>query len=166
MKPQPKNYKTDYLAKKQTVAATTIVAVADAVVTKNGRFSNKQIKIMASEELEHNIYEFALNYNKCRKFVAMVCGAEYENMKICHESGLLIEEQDFYLKLKTKLLTFGNIGDKIDGASIGCCAEVNASNEIYKNYNIELNEISLSKAYRPKTMQEREKCIVCKDTFY
>ena len=121
---------------------------------------------MASKELENEVHEFALGYQKRRDFVAMVCGAEYDEMRKCNKSGLLINEQDFYLKLKNKLLTFGNIGDKVDNTSIGCCAEVNASNEIYKKYNIELNEISLSKAYRPKTMQERGKCNVCKDIFY
>ena len=119
----------------------------------------------ASNELEKEVYDYALKYNKKKDFVSMVCGAEFGSLRKCDKSGLQIDESSFYPKLKTRLLSFGNIGAKYNQTSIGCCAEVNASNEIYKQYNIELKEICLSNAYRPKTMQIREKCEVCKDIF-
>jgi len=121
---------------------------------------------MASPELENEIIEYALGYKNRRDFVAMVCGAEYSGTRKCNKSGLLIVDEDFYEKLKTKLLSYGNIGMKVNQTSVGCCAEVNASNDIYKQYNLELDQIVLSKAYRPKSMQIREKCQICKEVFY
>jgi hypothetical protein len=121
---------------------------------------------MASQQLEDEIYEYALDYKNRRDFVSMVCGAEYKSTRNCNKSGLLISETDFYPRLMEKLLNYGSIGMKVDKTSVGCCAEVNASNDIYKQHKIELNEISLSKAYRPKSMQIKNKCQICKEVFY
>jgi len=121
---------------------------------------------MASLELEDEIKEYARQLQRRKEFVSMTCGAEFRNSRKCNTSGLLILDDEYYPLLKTKLLEFGQIGERINKTSIGCCAEVNASNEIYKMYKIKLNEISLSKAYRPKTMQVREKCDVCNSVFY
>jgi hypothetical protein len=121
---------------------------------------------MASSDLDEAILNFAQKYNKRRDFVTMVCGAEYKHSLKCSTSGLLIEDSDFYALLKEKLLTYGNIGDKINQTSLGCCAEVNASNYIYCKHPIKLNEVILSHAYRPRTMQIRGKCQICKEIFY
>ncbi|MCX2573654.1 hypothetical protein [Pedobacter sandarakinus] len=121
---------------------------------------------MASEDLENEIQNYALSFNMRRDFVSVVCGAEYSNSRKCNKSGLLILENELYVKLKDKLLSYGKLGEKVNTTSIGCCAEVNASNDIYIKHVINLNEIVLSRAYRPKTMQVRDKCQICKDIFY
>jgi len=121
---------------------------------------------MASIILENEILEYALGFQKRRDFISMVCGAEYQETRKCNRSGRLVADANFYEKLMTKLLTHGKIGDKVGNTSVGCCAEVNAANDIYIQYNIALNEIALSKAYRPKSMQIKEKCAICKSVFY
>lgn len=58
------------------------------------------------------------------------------------------------------------IGYKFEKTSIGCCAEVNASNPIFKmHYLTDLKKVSLSKAIRPKTMVEKAKCKICTEIF-
>ncbi len=77
-----------------------------------------------------------------------------------------MQDEDFFVPLKTRLLKYGDLGTKFKNSSIGCCAEVNASNPIYHaNSHISLNDISLAKAYRPKTMQIKEKCQLCTKIF-
>ncbi|MES2827846.1 MAG: hypothetical protein V4687_06820 [Bacteroidota bacterium] len=124
---------------------------------------------MASTHLEDEVIKYATDFHvniKKKKSVAVVCGAEYLGSKNLSTSGNFIAENGFYLKLKDKLLSFGKIGENVNGSSVGCCAEVNASNDIYISHSIELKDISLSKAYRPRTMQVKEKCHICKSTFY
>ena len=127
--------------------------------------SNKKNPSMATTILEEETYNFAYHFHVNRIDAAMICGAEFEEFRNVAKSGLM-QDDHFFVQLRTRLLTYGILGTKRGNTSIGCCAEVNATNSIYhKNSHISLNHVSLATAYRPKTMQTKEKCQICTEIF-
>lgn len=117
------------------------------------------------DEFEKDAYEYALSLHYKKERPAVVVGAKYLNSKSFARSGRMPDE-DFFDRLIERLLKYGPIGSQYNGSSVGCCAEVNATNPIYHEYtSIELNSITLSTAYRPRTMEVKEKCQICTEIF-
>ena len=122
-------------------------------------------KIRIDYEFELKAYEYALKLHNNKSRCAIVVGAKFSNLSFFAPSGMMPLDEMFD-RLKKRLLTYGEIGSRYENSSVGCCAEVNAANQIYHKHNsIELNEIILSKAYRPRTMQCIDKCQICKEIF-
>ena len=68
--------------------------------------------------------------------------------------------------LKLALLEFGQIGERFEKSSIGCCAEVHAVNDIsIMRRQDDISKISVGVAIRPRTMQTGKKCKICKSLF-
>lgn len=120
---------------------------------------------MASEALERKTRNYSLKLKKQRNFVAMVVGAEFSRTKNVNKSKILCSSE-MHIKLKKKLKTIGNLYTRQNGNTIGCCAEVNAGNNILiKKPFLDLNQIVFSKSIRPRTQQEIKMCKNCKITF-
>ncbi len=120
---------------------------------------------MASKSLERKTRKYSLKLKKQKKYVAMVIGAEYSRTKSVNKSKLLCST-DMVKILKNKLKTLGELYTKRYGNTIGCCAEVNAGNDILlKRPYLKLNQISFSTPIRPRTQQKRKVCKNCKQTF-
>ncbi len=123
------------------------------------------IKQMASEALERKTRNYALKLKRSKNYVAMVVGAEFSRTKSVDKSKLLCST-DMVSKLKNRLKSLGNLYSKKNGNTIGCCAEVNAGNDILKKKpNLNLNQIRFSTPIRPRTQQKMKMCYNCKQTF-
>jgi len=120
---------------------------------------------MASKSLERKTRFFALKQKRNKSFPAVVVGAEKSRSKNVDKSGLL-NSSEMVKKLKMRLKSIGDLYTKVNGNSIGCCAEVNAANRLLmKKPYIDLNEIVFSTPIRPRTMQKVKMCQNCKNTF-
>ncbi|MBR9847346.1 MAG: hypothetical protein GYB35_15140 [Algicola sp.] len=120
---------------------------------------------MASESLERKTRFYSLKLKKNKNYVAMVVGAEFSRYKNVNRSKLLCSTE-MVSKLEKKLKTLGDLYTKRNGNTIGCCAEVNAANDILrKNSYLDLNDIVFSTPIRPRTQQKMKMCNNCKLTF-
>jgi hypothetical protein len=120
---------------------------------------------MASKSLERRTKNYSLKLKKQKHFVAMVVGAEFSRTKNVNKSKLLCSTE-MVSKLKIKLKSIGNLYTKQNGNTIGCCAEVNAGNDLLrKKPYLNLNEIVFSTPIRPRTQQKMKMCKNCKLTF-
>ena len=120
---------------------------------------------MASQSLERRTTNYALRLKRHNYYPAMVVGAEKSRSKNVDKSGLLCSTE-MVTKLKNKLKEFGSLYSKVNGNYIGCCAEVNAANNLLKKKPyLNLNQIVFSKPIRPRTMQKLKMCRNCKTTF-
>ncbi|HUH52069.1 MAG TPA: hypothetical protein VLZ11_08215 [Flavobacterium sp.] len=120
---------------------------------------------MASESLERKTRNYSLKLKKNKNYVAMVVGAEFSRSKNVNQSKLLCSSE-MVSKLEKKLKTLGTLYTKRNGNTIGCCAEVNAGNDILrKKPYLNLDEIIFSTPIRPRTQQKMKMCNNCKQTF-
>ena len=120
---------------------------------------------MASESLERKTRNFAIKQRKNKSYPAVVVGAEKSRSKNVDKSGLL-NSSEMVKKLKVKLKTIGDLYTRVNGNSIGCCAEVNAANRLLKKKPyLNLNDIIFSSPIRPRTMQKVKVCKNCRITF-
>jgi hypothetical protein len=70
-------------------------------------------------------------------------------------------------KLEKKLLLLGPLRAIVNGFPVGCCAEARASNKVLLSYRIlDVEDIRLTEAYRPRTGQRVPRCQNCRQTFY
>lgn len=68
--------------------------------------------------------------------------------------------------LRMQLSLLGDMYTEINGNLLGCCAEVNAADQVMTRLrNLEPNEVDFSNAIRPRTMQIVPPCKNCKLTF-
>ena len=108
---------------------------------------------------------FAENLKRNRVDPAAVVVAEFSYYKKVDKSGP-ISCVDLVKTLREKLLKVGPLYSKINGNTLGCCAEINASNQVlYYRPNLCPGKIVFSKAIRPRTMQEVPQCKNCKLIF-
>lgn len=120
---------------------------------------------MASPILERKTKAKAEKLKKIKCYPAAVVGAESSYTKRINISGP-IKPAILTAPLRKKLLILGNLYTEANGNTIGCCAEVNAANQvIIEKPFCKLPEINFSKAIRPRTMQEVAQCKNCKITF-
>ncbi|BEV04470.1 hypothetical protein [Chryseobacterium gambrini] len=120
---------------------------------------------MSIRNLENRVIIQASNYKIQKLYPATVIGAQFSYFKKIDKSGP-IDSLKIVKKLRNKLISIGELYSKQNGNTIGCCAEVNVSNQILiKRPNIELSKIKFTKAIRPRTMQEVPRCKNCKLTF-
>lgn len=119
---------------------------------------------MATIQLENRIRNYALNLHKRKKFPAYVSGAEYRNCRKIASSGN-ININDFVQDLRNRLITFGQLGTKYKGSSIGYCAETISANRVLEHFPNKLNSLSVGQAIRPKTLQVGKKCTICNSIF-
>lgn len=120
---------------------------------------------MASKILETKAMSFALKCKRLKKYPSVVIGAEFSRFKRVDKSGP-ISPSSLVKTLRNKLSNIGTLFTKVNGNTVGCCAEINSANQILvcRPY-LRLNQIEFSKAIRPRTMQEIPKCKNCKLTF-
>lgn len=120
---------------------------------------------MASPTLERKTNQYALGFKRTKIYPAVVIGAEFSYYKRVDKSKPVCST-NLVNKLRKKLLKLGTLYTTVNGNSLGCCAEVNAGNQILmlRPY-VTLDKIEFSKALRPRTMQEILKCQNCKQTF-
>jgi len=120
---------------------------------------------MASESLERKTRAKALKLKRSKLYPAVVVGAEKSKVKSVGLSGLL-NSVDMANKLNKKLKSLGTLYKKRNGNSLGCCAEVNAANDVLvKQPSLKLAQIVFSTPIRPRTMQKIKICKNCKQTF-
>lgn len=120
---------------------------------------------MSSESINRKTKNFALKLKRQRIFPAVVVGAEKSKTKSVAKSGLL-ESNKMVKKLMLRLKSLGDLYTEQGGNIIGCCAEVNAGNDILlKKPYLNLNEISFGTPLRPRTMQSIRICNNCNQTF-
>lgn len=120
---------------------------------------------MASQSLERKTHYFALRLKRHNYFPAMVVGAEKSRIKNVDKSGLLCSTE-MVSQLKSKLKQIGELYTKVNGNYIGCCAEINAANNLLKKKPyLKLTQIVFSKPTRPRTMQKLKMCKNCNITF-
>ena len=92
-------------------------------------------------------------------------GTEYSYYKRV-KSSAPINPNLLTKNLRSGLLQVGDLFTKVNRNTIGCCAEVNAANELLiARPFLLLNEFYFSKAIRPRTMQFVPTCKNCKQTF-
>ena len=120
---------------------------------------------MASPQLERKNRNFALALRSSGEYPATVVGAEYSYFKVVDKSGPILPT--ILVKILSKRLNkIGTLYDKVNGNTLGCCAEINSANKILlKRPSLEVNKITFSKALRPRTMQIVPVCQNCKETF-
>ena len=120
---------------------------------------------MASESINRRTRKYAESLKRERDYPAVVVGAEYSRTKSINTSRQLAAI-NMVNKLKIRLKSIGNLYSKVNGNSIGCCAEVNAANDVLvKKPYLKLGEIDFSTPIRPRTMQKIKMCKNCKQTF-
>jgi hypothetical protein len=120
---------------------------------------------MASVSLEKKTKAVALSYAKVRRYPADVAGAEYSYYKRVDKSGP-INPACLVRTLREKLVAIGNLLEKANGNTVGCCVEVNCANQLLiKGPDLKLNKIQFSSPLRPRTMQVVPICKNCKSTF-
>lgn len=120
---------------------------------------------MSIRKLENRVIIQAKNYKTQKLYPATIIGAQFSYFKKIEKSGP-IDCLKIVKKLRKKLLTIGELYSRQNGNTIGCCSEINASNQILtKRPNTELTKIKFTKAIRPRTMQEVPRCKNCKLTF-
>lgn len=120
---------------------------------------------VASKILEKKTISIALNYKKDKMYPSAIVGAEFSYFKRVDKSGP-INPNILVKNLRNSLVAIGNLFTRVNGNTIGCCAEVNCANQILKERPyLKLNQIIFSKAFRPRTMQEIPQCNNCKQTF-
>jgi len=120
---------------------------------------------MATPFLERKNKNYALKLKKDKSYPAVVVGAENSYFKKVDKSGP-ISPNEIVNKLRDKLLSIGNLYSKVNGNTIGCCAEVNAANKVLiKKPYLGLNQIEFSTPIRPRTMQKVPMCKNCNKTF-
>ena len=138
---------------------------AKAVKRKAVSLEKTSQNIMASKILERKTNALALNYKKDKMYPSVVVGAEFSYFKRVEKSGP-INPNILVITLRNNLVKIGDLYTKVNGNTIGCCAEVNSANQILiKRPFLKLDQIEFSKALRPRTMQEIPKCNNCKLTF-
>lgn len=120
---------------------------------------------MAYDKLERRAYLRALKLQRRRDFPAAIIAAGKSNYIKTDRSGP-ISPHYICNKLKTRLVTIGVLYTKLNGNYIGCCAEVNAANQILLRFPfLYPNQVNFSKAIRPRTMQKIPTCRNCINTF-
>lgn len=119
---------------------------------------------MASSSLELRIIKYAKRLHQQKSGVSYVSGAEYNRTKKVAKSGD-INVSDFTIEMKENLKQFGKIGTKYNKSSIGYCAETVSANRVLVKVHKAISQLSVGKAIRPKTMQVRKKCKICKTLF-
>jgi len=120
---------------------------------------------MASVVLERRAYKHALRLQMRKDYSATIIGAGKSYYKRIDRSGPISPHNIFH-KLKSKLSTIGELYTRHNGNFVGCCAEVNAANQILNKLpHLKLNQINFSNAIGPRTMQKIPTCQNCKLTF-
>lgn len=120
---------------------------------------------MSTESINRKTRNYAVKLKKLHHYPAVVVGAEHSRHKSVASSGLL-ESNKMVKKLRHKLKTIGNLYERKNGNTLGCCAETNAGNKILiKKPYLSLNEIKFATPLRPRTMQIISTCKNCKLTF-
>jgi len=120
---------------------------------------------MTYDILERRAYLRALKLQRRRNFPAAIIAAGKSKYIKTDRSGP-ISLHYISNKLKIKLATIGVLYTKLNGNYIGCCAEVNAANQILLRFPfLDPNQVKFSKAIRPRTMQKIPTCRNCINTF-
>lgn len=115
--------------------------------------------------LNKRAYKYALKFRIKKEFPAAVIGAKGSYTSYVEKSGRN-NSDILFGKLRTKLLTIGNLYERKNGNILGCCAEVQAANKVLlKSRYMNLNSIVFSNAIRPRTMQIIKRCQNCEITF-
>ncbi len=114
---------------------------------------------------ENLIFNFSKKYQKQKKYPATVICASFGSYILIDKSGAV--PKLLAPQLQSKLSSLGTIDERCCGGNyLGRCAEVRASNDIFKyNPNISTKRVSFSNAYRPRTMQIIPTCYNCQRTF-
>lgn len=118
---------------------------------------------MATPDLENRIWNYAKKLHQKKDGCAFASGAEFSFCKKIAKSG--DHMSDIVKSLRVELETFGVIGEKKFGSSIGYCAEAVAVNRVLENHPTRLKSIIVGKAIRPKTLQYGKKCKICRNMF-
>lgn len=114
--------------------------------------------------LERIAYRYAMRLRNLGHDHAAVVIAKHKYYAAKDTSGQ--PPDPIAINLERKLLTIGDIGERVNGNLIGHCAEVRSSNKfLIIDNTIPLNRIIFSPAMRPRTMQEIPMCNNCRITF-
>ncbi|OPC54597.1 hypothetical protein BAY06_12820 [Elizabethkingia anophelis] len=120
---------------------------------------------MSIIKLEKIVIAKAKSLKNQHKYPASIIGAKYSYFRKIDRSGP-ISPNIIVKKLRDQLNNIGELYTKHNGNTLGCCAEINASNQILERRpKIELKSIIFTKAIRPRTMQIIPTCKNCKLTF-
>ncbi|MES2654691.1 MAG: hypothetical protein V4620_03830 [Bacteroidota bacterium] len=120
---------------------------------------------MNNNGINRKAYKFALKLQMRKEFPAAIIGAKSSYYSSVDKSGRNNSDVLFG-KLRSKLLTIGNLYERHNGYLVGCCAEVQAANKVlFKSPYTNLNAIIFSNAIRPRTMQTIKTCKNCEITF-
>lgn len=106
-------------------------------------------------------------------FIACVIGAKYNHLGTFGTTVGYVKRYNSYISLYKKLRKLGEIGEKSilkekSGRrnTVGRCAEVKASYSLFrKDKSTNFTLIEFTNAYRPRTLQIRERCNNCKFVF-
>lgn len=118
---------------------------------------------MATPILEKKIWHYAEKLHRKKEGCSFVSGAEYSHCKQVAKSGDHLN--GIVDSLRIELEKFGEIGEKKYGSSIGHCAEAVAVNRVLEIHPNQLAKVDVGRAIRPKTLQFRKKCRICRNMF-
>lgn len=113
--------------------------------------------------LEKKIWSYAFKLKQKKDGSRYVSGAEYRLCRKVAKSGDHLN--GIVKELENELEEFGAIGSKLNGSSIGYCAEAVAVNRVLELNIKKLSEIIVGSAIRVKTLQYRKKCKICRKMF-
>lgn len=123
-----------------------------------------------SKSLEYLVIKKAYIFRRLQKDPAVFVGSEFQQYKgwSCNKSRITKKELEkkLTIRLKNKLEKLGKLAEKRYKNYLGNCGEVHAANKVLKqNHTIEINQLTFSNAYRPRTLQKIDYCQNCLDTF-
>lgn len=120
--------------------------------------------------LNNIVLKKAKNKHDAKDWPAAFVGAEYYTIRHFAKTHYISKNSLTSMlnhQLLTELKKLGNIGDKVNGYSVGYCAEVYAANKVLATSNVSINikQIRFSPTIRPRTMQMLKYCSNCLTIF-
>jgi hypothetical protein len=141
-----------------SVAAVVTVGIITHKVGREGAKTNEPT-------LQQNVIKTAENFKQAGKNLSTVVGAELPNgAKTIATSGPIPE--NIAPELQNAAGEVGRVGAVNGGITVGCCAEFRAANELLlDNTQFGIEDLSFTKAIRPRTGQIVAPCENCQTMF-